>query len=382
MIGEQLGKVLDALSWLPAYGWQRLSRRPSGHGSTHLIIALADHFEPAYLPEAPGEFARLDEQERRLEEWCRVYPKVFDAWRDADGYPFRHTYFSPAEQYHQSLIDRLAEHCQDGWGEVEIHLHHGIESPDTAENTRRQLLEFRDTLVAHGCLSRWEKDETPRYAFVHGNWALANSAGGRFCGVDEEMQILAETGCYADMTLPSTPSVAQTSKINSLYECALPLNRRAPHRRGRNLRAGQQPEIFPLMIQGPLCLNFAQRAKGLPVPKIENSALTSAYPPTLTRSRLWQQTAIRVEGQPDWVFIKLHCHGMDPTDKEAMLGSQIQRFLKELIEDSRASGKYVLHFATARELTNIILAACDGRDGNPGQYRDYHLRLIKPSRAA
>ena len=38
------------------------------------------------------------------------------------------------------------------------------------------------------------------YAFVHGNFALANSAGGRYCGVDEEMQILAETGCYADMT--------------------------------------------------------------------------------------------------------------------------------------------------------------------------------------
>ena len=42
----------------------------------------------------------------------------------------------------------------------------------------------------HGCLSRWDGKGEPRYAFVHGNWALANSAGGRFCGVDSEMQIL------------------------------------------------------------------------------------------------------------------------------------------------------------------------------------------------
>jgi hypothetical protein len=136
------------------------------------------------------------------------------------------------------------------------------------------------------------------------------------------------------------------------------------------------------MIQGPLCLNFGQRAKGFPLPKIENSALTSAYPPTLARLKLWQQAAITVEGRPEWVFIKLHCHGMDPTDREAMLGRQIQRFLQDLVKDSRASGQYALHFTTAREMANIILAACDERNGNPGDYRDYRLKLIKPAKAA
>jgi hypothetical protein len=382
MIGSQLSKAFECLRWLPAYGYQRLTRGAHVRNRTHLIIALADHFEPTYQPENPGEFAELSEQERRLEEWCRVYPKIFDAWRDSDGFPFRHTYFSPAEQYHESLMQLLAEHCHDGWGEVEIHLHHGVKSPDTEENTRQALIEFRDTLARHGCLSRWDEDEMPRYAFVHGNWALANSAGGRFCGVDAEMQLLAETGCYADMTLPSFPSPAQVAKINSLYECALPLEKRAPHRRGRNLRVGHAPKVFPLMIQGPLCLNFAERAKGLPVPKIETSALTTSYPPTLARLRLWQRMAITVRGRPDWVFIKLYCHGMDPTDREAMLGAQIQSFLKELTDDVRARADYALHFTTAREMTNIILAACDGREGNPGEFRDYRLRLIKPHRAA
>jgi len=98
--------------------------------------------------------------------------------------------------------------------------------------------------------------------------------------------------------------------------------------------------------------------------------------------KLWRQTAITVEGQPDWVFIKLYCHGMNPEDKEAMLGEKIQNFLRELTEDARESGEYVLHFVTAREMTNIILAACDGRNNNPGEYRDYRLQLIKPARTA
>jgi len=380
MYREQAVKALTAMRWLPRYGLQRLARRADGAGPVHLIIALADHFEPAYLPEAPHDFAPLDVQERRLEEWCREYPKIFGEWRDADGFPFRHTYFSPAEQYHKHLIERLAEHCHEGWGEIEIHLHHGVHEPDTADNTRRALVEFRDTLVAHGCLSRAEGEREPRYAFVHGNWALANSAGGRYCGVDEEMHILAETGCYADMTLPSFPSVGQVPKINSLYECAPPLEQRAPHRRGRNLRVGSVPTTFPLMVQGPLGLNFAQKAAGLPMPKIENAALTTAYPPTLERLRLWRQAAITVEGKPDWVFIKLHCHGMDTTDREAMLGGSIQNFLRELIEGAHVGGDYVPHFVTAREMVNIILAACDGREGGPGEFRDYRFRLIKTPR--
>jgi len=36
----------------------------------------------------------------------------------------------------------------------------------------------------------------------------------------------------------------------------------------------------------------------------------------------------------------------------------------------------MVHFVTAREMVNLILAACDGVEGNPGQYRDYRFRLI------
>jgi hypothetical protein len=337
---------------------------------------LADHFEPSIVSGAPGKRADHCEQERRLQRWCNEYPAAVGAWRDDEGQPLRHTYFYPAEDYNETLIDRLAEHCRSGWGEIEIQLHHGVEAPDTREKTTRALVEFRDALADRGCLSREKGAGPPRYAFVHGNWALANSDYGRFCGVDEEMQILADTGCYADVTLPA-PSSAQISKINALYECALPLNHRAPHRRGVDLQCSRAPSTFPLVIQGPLMIDFGRRKHGWPFPGIENSELSGSNPPTMHRLSLWRDAAITVQGRPDWLFIKLHCHGMEPRDESAMLGSSIQRFLRELAEGPENRTEYRLHFVTVREMANIILAACDGRQGSPGEYRDYRFRLIE-----
>jgi hypothetical protein len=371
-------KLRRTFRWLPGYAWQRLARRPLSVAPVHLVIALADHFEPSILPETIGGYASRSVQEQRLERWCNEYPKVVRDWPDSDGQPFRHTYFYPAEQYDRKLIDGLVEHCNEGWGEIEIHLHHGTKTPDTAENTRRQLIKFRDALAARGCLSLINGKGTPRYAFVHGNFTLANSGNGVACGVDNEMQILAETGCYADFTLPSAPNASQIAKINSLYECSLPMDRRAPHRRGRDLECGQAPHTFPLIVQGPLMVDFSRRKRGWPFPSIENSALTGLNPPTIERLKLWRAAAITVKGRPSWVFVKLHCHGMDPHDESVMVGSSAQNFLRDLSEQVRAR-KFQVHFVTAREMVNIILAACDGREGNPGEFRDYRFNLLRSS---
>jgi len=115
------------------------------------------------------------------------------------------------------------------------------------------------------------------------------------------------------------------------------------------------------------------------MPGIENSELTGANLPTLLRFRLWRRAAITVKGRPEWLFIKLHCHGMDPRDEAAMFGAPMQRFLQELLGTDRAGAVYKVHFVTAREMVNIALAACDGRDGDPGNFRDYRLKLITPS---
>lgn len=371
---KRLVRKLSYGRWLPNYAWQRLTRS-APRGMMHLIFALADHFEPSIVPENGWARAPFSEQDRRVKQWCSEYPRSVDSWRDHEGRPFVHTYFYPAEQYDRGLVDCLAEHCHGGWGEIEIHLHHGMDTPDTAENTRRQLVEFRDALVSnHGSLCFLDGSDQVRYAFVHGNFALANSAGGYACGVDNEMEILADTGCYADFTLPSAAfHPAQIGKVNSLYECGFPLSARAPHRKGCDLRLGRPPQTFPIVIQGPLMLDFDKRARN-GIARFENAALTAANPPGLRRLKLWKNAAISVRGRPDWLFIKLHCHSMDPTQREAVMGGAMQRFLAELVEEAPARQE-VIHFVTAREMVNIIWAACDGHEGNPCNYRDYRLKL-------
>jgi len=368
-------KLSYASRVVPGLILQRLTRTLP-KGKVHLVIALADHFEPAIVPGDGKARAPYSEQERRLERWCSEYPNVVSPWCDHDGRPFVHTYFYPVEQYDRGLLSRLADHCHAGWGEVEVHLHHGIPHADTAGNLRQMLVAFRDRLAfEHGCLSCAEITGVPRYAFVHGNFALANSAGGFGCGVDEEMQILADTGCYADMTLPTNPfNPSQCAKTNSLYECGLPLTRRAPYRSGQDLRCGRTPGKFPLVVQGPLALSKSGRR----LVRLENGSFTGATVPTLQRLQMWKKARICVQGRPDWIFIKLHCHGMDPSQENAVLGSAFRTFLQELVEGA-ASRNEVLHFASAREMVNIILAACDGKSGNPGDYRDYRFKRWKQS---
>jgi len=367
-------KIVYASKILPGASWRGLS--PPVSGSVHLLIAMADHFEPAIDIEDGQSRVPRSEQEARLEWWSREYPQAVDRWRDHDGRPFVHTHFYPAEQYDKGLVEMLADHCHAGWGEVEVHLHHGTQQPDTADSTRRLLSDFRDRLAfQHRCLAVESGSDRPRYAFVHGNFALANSAGGKDCGVDSELQVLADTGCYADFTLPTgIGHNAQIRKINSVYECGLPLDQALAHREGTDLMAGRRPEKFPLMVQGPLLADFT---RGLASPQFlfESGAVIPPNPMSLHRLGLWKRARIAVVGRPDWLFIKLHCHGMDPRQKDAVMGGPFRKFLEQLVTGADER-KETLHFVSAREMTNILLAACDGKVGNPGEYRDYRFTQI------
>ncbi|HWO29792.1 MAG TPA: hypothetical protein VNO32_13445, partial [Candidatus Acidoferrum sp.] len=55
-----------------------------------------------------------------------------------------------------------------------------------------------------------------------------------------------------------------------------------------------------------------------------------------------------------------------------------KQFLTELLEGAHDRAE-IIHFVTAREMVNMTLAACDGREGNPGDYRDYRLKLAPAS---
>jgi len=363
-------KLKWSLPWLVRYPkWRanELVRRwRDSDGETHIILLIANHYEPGL-----GEPAL-----RRVEKWCELAQATGDAVRDHDGTPFRHTNFFPAEQYERPLLDRLASLQSSGYGEVEIHLHHGLEKPDTVENTRMILEDFRDTLaIEHKCLSRESRSARPSYGFVHGNWALANSAGGRYCGVDSEMQILAETGCYADFTLPSAPDESQVPKINAIYECGKPLSQRVPHRSGVNLEVGRAFKP-PVIFTGPLVFDWSRRVRGLPVPRIEDGALAANYPLNLNRFISWGKANISVRGRPDWIFIKLYCHGFFDQDQDTMIGSELIGFMQQVFDLAERTEKFRIHFASAREAYNMVIAAVEGKSGDPNDFRDYSLREI------
>jgi hypothetical protein len=373
---DYLKKFKRALPWLVRYPFVRANTlwQTDSNLKQNIIFIIANHFEPAWKE---GGAHDLDTQRRRLDEWHKLARRTGEAVRDADGTKFRHTNFYPAEQYDRRILEQMAAMQREGLGEVEIHLHHGVEAPDTPENLRKSLVEFRDCLAEeHECLSRFYGDEKPMYAFVHGNLALANSFDGKYCGVDSEMQILQETGCYVDMTLPSAPSPAQVPMLNKIYECALPLTEKAAHRKGKQVYTfGNQPQL-PLIFTGPLIFNWTRRVKGIPLPRLDDGALAANQPMNPARLNRWRSANITVQGRPEWVFVKLYCHGFFDEDQQACIGEDARRFFSEVIEAGEKSGEYKVHFASAREAFNMVAAAIDGREGTPNDFRNYRLRAI------
>ena len=230
----------------------------------------------------------------------------------------RHTFFYPIEMYDPEELDGLGELCRLGFGEVEIHLHH---DGDTPENLERTLLEFRDLLAdRHGLLARHRQTGALAYGFVHGNWALDNSHPDRsWCGVNNELDILRNTGCYADFTLPSTPDPTQTRKINSIYYAVDDPHKAKSHDWGTDVGCHPAPRDGLMMIQGPLVLNWRQLKWGI-FPRIENGCLQNNQPPTMDRLDDWLRARDPSADVPDWYFVKLHTHGAPEANQARTLG--------------------------------------------------------------
>ncbi len=79
-----------------------------------------------------------------------------------------------------------------------------------------------------------------RYAFIHGNWCLANARSDRrWCGVDEELPLLFQSGCYADFTFPAAPDDSQPPIVNQIYWPDGDLARRRAQDTGARARVGE-----------------------------------------------------------------------------------------------------------------------------------------------
>ena len=345
--------------WLPGFVWLSARRRFSRPRAAstepvhvHVLICIADHYEPKWGG-APAKTA-----DARVAAWVNDYPRLLGSFRDSDGRPPRHTFFYPIDQYEPRHVDSLASLCRAGFGEVEIHLHH---DHDTAENLENTLRQFTQLLAdRHGLLGRWA-DGRVAYGFVHGNWALDNArSDGRWCGVNNELDVLRNTGCYADFTLPSAPDATQTSKINSLYYSVGHPHRRKSHNRGVDVGAAPPPPNGLMLIQGPLRLWWP---RGRWMPRIENGCIQASQPPTAERLDQWLRAEVRVQSRPDWLFVKLHTHGATETNQRVLLGEQMIAFHRTLAERARRDNHFHYHYVTAREMYNLAKAAESGYSG-------------------
>ena len=355
--------------WLGSYF--RRKPRPSVAGPTHVMFCFVDHFEPAWRK------ADLATQRARVDRWCRDYRALASRHRDADGRPPQHSFFYPEEEYLEEHLDKIAALCAEGFGELEIHLHH---DNDTEANFRATIARFCTTLhEKHGALSRDPADGELKFAFIHGNWCLDNSrADGKWCGINNELILLRELGCYADFTLPSAPSDTQTSTINAIYYATDDPNAPKSHDTGTPVRVGGSPEGDLLIIQGPLALNWRERRLGI-MPRIENADIRRTQPPTPARVDDWVATGVHVEGRPEWVFVKIHTHGTQEPDMDTLLGDAAEAMHAHLENAYNDGTNYVLHYVSAREVYNIVKAAESGRTGNPADYRDFVLPAPKSS---
>ena len=311
---------------------------------SRVFLAVTDHFEPFHLTDRAGALARMN-------RWRAEYPSAIAGFRDSLGRGPRHSFFYPVEQYDREVVEHVASLGLETGGEVEMHLHHGR---DTEATLRRKIEEGISRLGEHGLLSR-HADGRPAYGFVHGDWALANSGQGEICcGVPNEIQVLLETGCYADFTFPSAPDSSQPRKVNSLYyvkESGSP----SALDHGDDVRIGRvSPANQLLLVQGVLALNWSRRKWGL-LPRLENSDLTERNPPTAERFQLWLQNAPRIEGKEDWAFVKLHSHGATPANSKVFLGQPIREFHRTILEWADRAG-ISLCYVTAREMVNVIHA--------------------------
>jgi hypothetical protein len=358
-------KRKNAFIWLPAWISRRLMKK-NVKGPVHIVFCFVDHFEPMW-----GRPSYAVEKER-VDRWCTKFPTLAKQHSDINGRPPQHTFFYPIEEYRPEHLSKLADMCKAGFGEVEIHLHH---KNDTDANLRLTLSQFVKTLhTDHGLLSVDPRDGKVKFGFIHGNWSLDNShPQGEWCGVNNELDILRESGCYADFTLPSAPSPCQTTTINSIYYATDDPHKPKSHDVGTMAQAGEPgPPNALLLIQGPLGLNFRWRKWGF-IPRIENGDVRASSPPLGSRIDAWVNEAVSVKGRPDWVFVKIHTHGTQETDEDVLLGDLADKMYSYLESHYNDGKRYCLHYVTAREAYNIVKAAEAGKSGSPSDFLDFDL---------
>ncbi len=344
--------------------WQHFINKPDPDKTIHIMFAFVDHFEPGH--------GKVTEQkaDARVKKWYKNYQIIARKHKDADGHFPKHTWFFPPHYYKKDYLDTLSELTYHGFGEVEFHLHHGN---DTSESLDKKIRETQNIYSQHGIFVTTEEKPKLQYAFIHGDWALDNSRETRHCGVNNELVVLKQTGCFVDMTFPSLHE-AQPQKINSIYYAKDDPYKPKSYNWGENVKFNGRPSGDLMLIQGPLSINWKDWHHKY-YPAFETGEVVKEYPPNKKRVDFWIESHIHVEGKPEWTFIKVHTHGAVDKDSDTLLGKErddLHTYLENMYNDGK---RYMLHYVSAREMYNIVKAAEAGKTGNPNEYRNF---IISP----
>jgi len=364
--------------WVPGYLRQRPVNQKAKEfarkqGVTHILFSMVDHFEPV------SKGSTLEEERARMRTWLEQYPRLAGRHQDSVGRPPQHSWFYPIENYRSEYLDGLLDLCQKGLGEIEVHLHHGH---DTGETLQRKLRQGLADFAKHGAQITQEAMPRTTYGFIHGNMALDNSRfDPAFCGADDELTVLRQTGCYADFSLPTVPCISQSRKVNTIFYATDDPQKPKSFDTGVDVEVGGRQAGDLLLVPGPLSFNWHSRKFGV-FPRIENGEIQGSNPPSPERVRVWVDQHIHVKGRPEWVVVKVSCHGAEERSWDALFGDPAETMYSYLEAQYRDREGFQLHYVTARELYNIIKAAEAGKMGDPSQYKDYLIPPYKTHKPA
>jgi len=351
--------LLVLLKWSSSYFLNLIRKNPK---PLHILFCMVDHFEPG-----TGNVTS-DVERERVQTLLIEYPKLVRNHRDNAGNLPKRTWFFPPHYHRNNNLRDLISLCASGYGEVELHLHHGKTKPDNAENLKKTIMQCIKEYSSFGIFGT--ENGNKRYGFIHGDWALDNSRHGKYCGVNNEIQILKETGCYADFTFPSL-NEANPNQINSIYYAQGNPEKSKSYNRGTSVRKLGKPSGDLMIIQGPIH-PFVKNGKlsGL---RAWGDSINGAPPSTKKRIDSWVKTAIHIQGRREWIIIKISMHGAE--DGRTVLGKEMDEIFSYLETRYNDGKNYVLHYVTARELYNIIKAIEAGEPGaTPEDYRNYRIK--------
>jgi hypothetical protein len=336
--------------WLLPYLKGRLRAMMRTEKPKRAWVAICDHYEPL------GMGATVETALGRVAKWRDQWPRIADdAPRDANGERPQYSFFYPQEEYRRDLLDGIAEMVRLGVGDVEVHLHHDHEQ---REPFIGKITEFCSRLTGdHGLLR--EHEGRTVFGFIHGNWALDNSRpDGRWCGLNGEIGLLRDLGCYADFTMPSIPSPTQGRVVNQIYWCkANQDDRPRSYDRGTEATVGGGRRGDLLMITGPVGLRSGRRL----MPRIETGELAGYDLATPGRVRQWFDVAPRVG---DDLFLKLYTHGAQERNLEPLLNGGLGDLFRLVAEEAGRRGIEV-HWATAWQMYQAADALMQGREPVP-----------------